>query len=475
MTVQTLAQRQMCRWHIHLSSARLDSNQSFNLNNYKEVRKMADITLKELAGKRGAEPLETGSFAGTVGAGTGAAGTAAGASAQAAGSSAQAAPVDIAALRGVAPAVPAASALNGTLAGTASAFSGVAGAPAAQQTRQLSPAEQKKVAEIRAQIDLTDSQALEQYGVGAQKNIADFADHILATVRSKDTGTAGELMRDLLSDIDDVGVDKLNDGAGIPFFGSLKRRIQNFRARYEKMEVQIDRISAALDKNRMVLLKDVGMFDTMYEKNLEYFHSLDLFILAGEEELAHLRNEVLPKLHAEAQTSDDPMAPQLVRDYENAVTRFEKKIYDLKLSRTIAMQTAPQIRLIQDNDKALVDKIQGAILHTIPIWKNQIVISLGLANQQSALKMQQEVTRTTNELLKRNAELLHSGSVSVARETEKGIVELETLQKVNQDLISTIQETIQIHEQGHQARMQAEQEIMKLETDLKQTMLGKQA
>ena len=417
---------------------------------------MADVTLKDLEGKKAAADLAalTGNAAGIH-------------NMQAGG-----------ALASPGSGTLAAAAASGQPGSLAQASAGTAAAAALSETesaRQLSPEDLKKVTEIRAQIDLTDSQALEQYGVGAQKNIADFADHILATVRSKDAGASGELMRDLLADINEVGVDELNQKSVFPFFNSLKHRLQSFMARYEKMEVQIDKISAALDKNRMTLLKDVGMFDTMYEKNLEYFHSLDLFITAGEEELKHNREEVLPKLHAEAEQSGDPMSAQLVRDYENAVTRFEKKIYDLKLSRTIAMQTAPQIRLIQDNDKALVDKIQSAILHTIPVWKNQIVISLGLANQQSALKIQREVTKTTNEMLKRNAELLKSGSVEVAKETERGIVDIETLEKVNQDLISTIQDTIRIHEEGHAARMQAEQQIMKLENDLKLTMLGKQS
>lgn len=221
----------------------------------------------------------------------------------------------------------------------------------------------------------------------------------------------------------------------------------------------------------MQMLKDIAMFDGLYEKNLEYFRGLQVYIVAGEEKLRETREETLPRLRAEAQAKGDPMSAQVVRDFEDTVDRFEKKLHDLKLSKSIAIQTAPQIRLIQNNDKLLVDKIQTAILSTIPLWKGQIVIALGLARQQSALQMQRSVTDTTNELLQRNAELLKQNSLDVARESERGIVDLETLKKVNDDLISTIEETIQIQREGRAARQSAEAELAGIEQKLKDALL----
>ena len=220
------------------------------------------------------------------------------------------------------------------------------------------------------------------------------------------------------------------------------------------------------------MLKDITMFDGLYEKNLEYFHELQIYIVAGEEKLKELRETTLPKLHAQAAAKGDPMSAQLVRDFEDTVNRFEKKIHDLKLSKTIAIQTAPQIRLIQNNDKMLVDKIQTAVLSTIPLWKSQIVIALGLHRQETVLKMQQSVSDATNTLLIKNAELLKQNSIEVARESERGIVDLETLKKVNADLIATIEETIKIQQEGRAARKNAEVELAGIEQQLKQTLLA---
>lgn len=339
---------------------------------------------------------------------------------------------------------------------------------ATKEDRVLSPEEQAEVEKIRESIDITDSSAIVQYGTGAQKDIASFSDDILSKVRSKDTGEAGALMQDLLIKVNDVGVSELSKKS---IFGSISGKIKKFEARYQKMESQIDEIEAGLEKQRMILLKDINMYDTMYDKNLEFFKGLDLYIRAGEEELQHVQNEVLPKLRDEVSKSTDPMAPQVLKDYEDAANRFEKKIYDLKLSRTISIQMAPQIRLIQSNDRELAEKIQTSILNTIPIWKNQIVLSIGLARQKDALEMQRAVTDTTNELLKKNAELLKQNSVEVAKESERGIVDIETLEKVNTDLIDTINQTIEIHNKGHEQRMAAEQKLVQIEGDLKKTLL----
>ena len=336
--------------------------------------------------------------------------------------------------------------------------------------------EQKKIREIRESIDLMDSQAVIQYGVGAQRNLSDFADTVLGNVRSKDTGYVGGLLSDLVIQVKGMDITKPGDGEGIldkiPFVRNARNSLEKFRERYAKVEVQIDRIEGELEKARVSMLKDIGMFDTMYEKNLEYFRELQIYIEAGEEKLTELREKTLPGLRAEAERSDDPMAAQLVNDFEETVSRFEKKLYDLKLSRTIAIQTAPQIKLIQNNDKLLVERIQTAVMNTIPVWKGQIVIALGLYRQEKTLKMQKEVMNTTNELLKKNSELLKSNTVETARASEAGIVEIDTLRKVNENLISTIEETLRIQQEGRQKRQAAGQELARLEDELRNKLMA---
>lgn len=337
------------------------------------------------------------------------------------------------------------------------------------QVEELTPEQKEKVEEVKNSIDLMDSQTAIQYGVGAQRNISSFSDNILSQVRSKDSGYVGELMSDLVVKVKDVGVDQLDGKFSI--FKNASKTIKKFMQRYEKLEVQIDHIEQELEKSRMQMLKDITMFDGLYEKNLEYFKDLQIYIAAGEEKLKEVREVTLPKLHEEAAAKGDPMSAQVVKDFEDTVDRFEKKLYDLKLSKTIAIQTAPQIRLIQNNDKMLVDKIQTAILSTIPLWKSQIVIALGLQRQQSVLEMQRSVSDATNALLTKNSELLKQNSVEVAKESERGIVELETLKKVNANLISTIEETIKIQQDGRTARQNAEAELVGIENQLKQTLL----
>ena len=348
--------------------------------------------------------------------------------------------------------------------------------PEAAKTRQLTEEERKKVDSIKNGLNVMDSQACIQFGTPAQRNISDFADSILNTVRSKDSGYVGELLQSLVSDIRDADFSAGGDDEGIldkiPLFSSAKKKLEKMMMRYEKLEVQIDQIEGKLDQAKMEMLKDIGMFDMMYEKNLEYFQELNLYITAGEERIRELREQDIPGLKAQAAASPDPMAAQLVHDFEENVNRFEKKVHDLKLSRTIAIQTAPQIRLIQNNDKLLVDKIQTAVLNTIPLWKSQIVIALGLHRQNKALKIQREVTDTTNRLLEKNSELLRQNTVETAREAERGIADLDTLKKVNSNLIATIEDAIKIQQEGRTARQNAETELISIEEKLKQTLLA---
>lgn len=342
------------------------------------------------------------------------------------------------------------------------------------QVETLSPEQRSRVEQIKDGINLMDTQTAIVYGVGAQRDIAGFSEQILTKVRNKDSGYVGELMSVLVIKVKEVGVDELDDGFldKIPFINNAARALKKFIQRYEKLEVQIDQIEHELEQARMAMLKDITVFDGLFEKNLEYFRDLQVYIVAGEEKLAELRDQTIPALRTEAQAKGDAMSAQVVRDFEDTVNRFEKKVHDLKLSKTIAIQTAPQIRLIQNNDKVLVDKIQTAILSTIPLWKSQIVIALGLERQKNVLELQRSVTDATNELLTKNAELLRQNSVDVARESERGVVDLETLKKVNSDLITTIEETIKIQRQGREARLDAERELAGIEDQLKQTLLN---
>ena len=341
------------------------------------------------------------------------------------------------------------------------------------QVEKLTPEQMARVEEVKNGINLMDSQTMIQYGVGAQRNISNFSDNILNQVRNKDSGYVGDLMSELILKVKDAEVDRLDDGimSKIPILRNASKTIKKFMQKYERLELQIDRIEQDLEKARMQMLKDITLFDSLYEKNMEYFQDLQIYILAGDEKLKELQQVILPRLHAEAAAQGDPMSAQAVRDFEDTVSRFEKKIYDLKLSKTIAIQTAPQIRLIQNNDKMLVDKIQTAVLSTIPLWKSQIVVALGLYRQEKALELQRSVTDATNELLTKNAELLKQNTADVARESERGIVDLETLKKVNSDLISTIEDTIKIQQEGRIARKNAEAELVSIEDKLKQTLL----
>lgn len=324
--------------------------------------------------------------------------------------------------------------------------------------------------EMAKTIEITNSQTIAQFGIAAQGKISDFADSILTQVRACDSGAAGETLTDLLIKIKDVNVSSLTgDKKGI--IAGLFFSIDKFFTKYEKLSVQIEKIITQLNETRMQLLRDITMLDQMYGKNLEYLKELDIFIAAGQLKLEEIREQMLPQLQQKVVNSGDPATTQELNDLLQFIDRFEKKLHDLKLSRMISIQTAPQLRLIQNNDQLLVEKIQSSIMNTIPLWKNQIVIAVSLFRQKKALEIQRNVTNTTNDLLTQNSAMLKENTIGTAKEMERGIVEIETLQKVNADLISTIEETLQIQTEGRTKRAQAEIELAKMESDLKEKLI----
>ena len=341
-----------------------------------------------------------------------------------------------------------------------------------QQVEALTPAEVQKVQSIKDGINLMDSSTHLTFGAPAQKEIAQFSDSILNKVRTKDSGQVGELLTDLVSKVKGFDTtEKKSFLSSIPIIGSLVDKAEDIKSGYDKLSTHVDRIQQGLENSKVKLMEDVVMFDTLYEKNLGYFKELQLYIRAGEEKLEEMRTITLPKLKAQAAEKNDPMAVQVVNDFEQSVDRFEKKIHDLKISKTLAIQTAPQIRLIQNNDRVLIDRVQSAIYHTIPLWKNQMVIALGLTRQQEVIAMQRAVADATNDLLKRNAEMLKQNSIDTAKANERGIVDIDTVKKVNEDLISTIEETMRIQQEGRQRRAAAEKELIAIEGRLKDALL----
>ena len=338
----------------------------------------------------------------------------------------------------------------------------------------LSKEEQEAIDEFNQKIDITDSTQILQYGVSAQEKISKFSDSILEDVKTKNTGDTGELLANLVSQIKSFDSD-ITTGGKKGFFAKLfhnvKKELDFIVAKYNKIEKNIDTIEDGLEKDKLQMLKDITVFDTMYEKNLEYFKEISLYIIAGERKLEELRNKVLPELKEQAKKSKDQLDVQKVNDMENMINRFEKKIYDLKTTRMISIQMAPQIRLLQNNEAELVEKIQSSITNTIPLWKNQMVLSLGIHNAKQALKSQQAVSKLTNDMLKSNSETLKQGSIAIAEESEKAIVDIETLQKTNQDLIETLDKVIEIHKNGKIKRQEAEQKLENIEQELKAKML----
>lgn len=341
-----------------------------------------------------------------------------------------------------------------------------------QAVEVLTPEEQAQVEKIKESIDLTDSTTALTFGNAAQKEVADFANNILSSVRTKDSGEVGMLLGELVTKVKGYNQEEKSFFRKLPLVGSLMEKADNVMVGYNKLATQVDRIQGELEKSKMRMMKDVVMFDSLYEKNVSYFKMLQLYIRAGEEKLQEMQTVTLPKLRQQAAASGDPMAVQVVSDFEDSVNRFEKKVHDLKISKTIAIQTAPQIRLIQNNDKVLVDRVQTAIYNTIPLWKNQMVIALGLQRQQQVLQQQRAVSDATNDLLRRNAALLKQNTVETARENERSIVDIDTVKKVNDDLISTIEETVKIQQEGRARRAAAEKELVAIEGRLKDVLMA---
>lgn len=339
------------------------------------------------------------------------------------------------------------------------------------QLADFTPEEQNKINEIKNSIDLTNTNQLMLFGNSAQNKVASFSNSVLETVKTKDSGHVGELLNKLVNKVeeyDESGVSKFLKN--IPIFGSLVNKAENMVDRYSSLSTQVDKITSELEIAKLDMLKDINLFDHMYQKNYEYFKELCMYIEAGEEMLQEVQTVTLPELKQEAMESNDPMKQQIVADFENTINRFEKKLHDMKLSKTIAVQTAPQIRLIQNNDKALIDKIQSTVYNTIPLWKNQMVIALGVSNQAKVIKMQQAISNTTNDLLKKNAEMLKINSIETAKENERGIVDIETVQKVNEELIDTIRQTLEIQKNGRAKRQEAEQKLIGIENELKKAL-----
>jgi uncharacterized protein YaaN involved in tellurite resistance len=337
----------------------------------------------------------------------------------------------------------------------------------------LSAQEKARAAEIARAINVQDTQAVIAFGSQAQGKIASFSDTILSQIRAKDSGQVGQILSDLVVAVKGVNVDSLkaDDAASrIPLLGGLIDSFRRFLARYEKLSVQIEKILSELESARMSLLKDITLLDSLYQRNLEYLKDLDVFIAAGAIKLEELRSKTLPEAQAKAQGSGDPLEAQKLQDLIQFIGRFEKKLHDLKLSRMVAIQAVPQIRLIQSNNQVLVEKIQSSIMNTIPLWKNQIVIAISLFRQKRALEVQRKVTDTTNDLLEKNSQMLKESTVGVAKENERGIVDIETLKKVNSDLISTIEDVLKIQEEGKQKRGEAELELARMEAELKQKL-----
>ena len=338
----------------------------------------------------------------------------------------------------------------------------------------LSPAEQAAVREFSEQIDILNTEQVMNYGSAAQKNISEFSDAALNTVRTKDLGEVGDKLSDLVVELKGLNFNQEEKKGLKGLFKKSTNNIATLKAQYDKAEVNVDKIVESLEGHEVTLMKDVALMDKMYERNEEYMKELTMYILAGKLRIEQLRNEELPKYRQKALETNLPEDAQAANDFANMIGRFEKKIHDLELTRTISVQMAPQIRMIQNNDSLMMEKIRSSINNTIPLWKNQMVLAMSLFHSDQAMKAQREVTDMTNQLLEANAKALHQGSVDVARESERGIVDMETLIKTNEELIKTLDEVRQIQDDGRTRRAQAEEELARIEGELKQKLLDMQ-
>lgn len=334
----------------------------------------------------------------------------------------------------------------------------------------LTPEEKKMVADFAAKIDLRSSNAILQYGAGAQKKIADFSESALENVKTKDLGEVGDMLAGVVTEL--KSFDEEEEEKGI--FGFFKKggnKLANMKAKYDKAEVNVNKICDALEGHQIQLMKDIAMLDKMYELNTTYFKELSMYIAAGKKKLQDVATTELPELEAKAARSGLPEDAQAVNDLNALCNRFEKKIHDLELTRTISLQMAPQIRLVQSNDTVMSEKIQSTLVNTIPLWKSQMVLAIGVENSSRAAKAQREVTDMTNELLRKNAEKLKLATVETAKESERGIVDIETLKATNESLISTLDEVMKIQQEGKEKRRTAEAELNRIENELKQKLL----
>lgn len=333
----------------------------------------------------------------------------------------------------------------------------------------LTEEERRQVDAFASQIDLTNSTLVLQYGAGTQKKMADFSESALENVRSKDLGEVGELLSGVVTEL--KSFDEEEEKGFFGFFKKTSNKIQAMKAKYAKAEENVSQIVKALEKHQVQLMKDTALLDKMYELNLTYFKELSMYILAGKKKLAEVRNTRLAELTAKAQTSGLPEDAQAAKDLDSMCSRFEKKIHDLELTRMISIQTAPQIRLVQNNDTLMVEKIQSTIVNTIPLWKSQMVLALGVEHSSQAAAAQRQVTDMTNELLRKNAEKLKMATTETARESERGIVDMDTLKATNESLISTLDEVMNIQKEGRQKRQEAEAELRNMEQELKKKLL----
>ncbi|MDU5598298.1 MAG: toxic anion resistance protein [Lachnospiraceae bacterium] len=335
---------------------------------------------------------------------------------------------------------------------------------------KLSPEEEKMVEEFASKIDISNSQAILAYGVGSQKKIADFSENALERVKTKDLGEIGDMLAGVVGEIRSLETEEDEKGL-FGFFKKTSNKLANLKAKYDKVETNVNNIAKALEDHQVTLMKDVLMLDKMYELNMNYYKELSMYILAGKKRLERANNVELPELIKKADESGLPEDTQKAKDFSQMINRFEKKIYDLELTKTVSLQMAPQIRLIQNNDSMMSDKIQSTIVNTIPLWKNQMVIAIGLKHSNDAAKAQKAVSDMTNELLKRNADALKTATIETAKESERGIIDIETLKNTNKTLISTFDEVIKIQDEGRQKRKEAEAELRNIENEMRTKLL----
>ena len=335
----------------------------------------------------------------------------------------------------------------------------------------LSEAEQAAVTEFSEKIDILNTEQIMNYGSAAQKNISEFSDAALNSVRAKDMGEVGDMLTDLVVQLQGLDFDASQKKGFLGIFKKSAQSMATLKSQYDKAEINVDKIVEALEKHEITLLKDISMMDKMYDKNQEYMKELTMYILAGKLKIEQLRNVELPKYQAKALETGLPEDAQAANDFANLIGRFDKKIHDLELTRQISVQMAPQIRLVQNNDQLMAEKIRSSIVNTIPLWKNQMVLALSMFHSEQAMKAQRDVTETTNALLLKNAQTLHQGSVNVAQESERGIVDIETLKQTNIELIKTLDEVRQIQDNGRAKRIQAEADLQAIEDELKQKLL----